>query len=469
MWKKQKKKRFFKSFICMVLAILLFVTNVPNLELVLKVMANPKPDRLTVEDKEEKAEHGSSDSEIKTETEITSLEKNTESAKENNLGQETGLGVTPMPDYVEMQSEPEQSADGMNMEETNHLNDNHSDYVKTVLPEDIVYDEIIEGDAILSDWIEIRDKKILYLGDVTINDFVKISNSTIRVSGQIILQSGGELQMENSTIWTDGDFRLTGGGIKGRQENVLVVMGGFYTQHSWDIPLGLTLELHGNFYHIEGSLNTKKSDWGQIVFAGEEEQHVSMGDGNLRNIVVSNREGKIHADTPLRGLELTHDTVIAGDEVVVTGNGNGYKLTIEGNFLGKGFNLNDSSHLYVQGEYRIQEIEGMEGVNYIPGIVSSGEAQIVVDKDFRIQKKDEDGNYGVTGEFLEPVISGSLRVVVKGDFYTQSVTVSNSISPEMTLEVYGDIHHVGNSYFRNKGLIVFAEKDEHHVSMGNSG
>lgn len=38
MWKKQKTKRIFKSFICMALAVLIFITDVPDLGLVLKVM-----------------------------------------------------------------------------------------------------------------------------------------------------------------------------------------------------------------------------------------------------------------------------------------------------------------------------------------------------------------------------------------------------------------------------------------------
>ena len=56
MWKKQKRKRIFKSFICLVLAVLIFITDVPDLGLVLKVMANPKPNQLTVAEEQAETE-----------------------------------------------------------------------------------------------------------------------------------------------------------------------------------------------------------------------------------------------------------------------------------------------------------------------------------------------------------------------------------------------------------------------------
>lgn len=103
--------------------------------------------------------------------------------------------------------------------------------------------------------------------------------------------------------------------------------------------------------------------YGKLIFAGDEEQHVSMGEyknATLDQIEISNQEGKIHADTPLWGIKLTHDTVIEGEDVLLTGDMDGYNLRIEKNYLSGGMVLSKNSVLNVEGDYRIQDKRLME-------------------------------------------------------------------------------------------------------------
>ena len=492
MWKKQKTKRIFKSFICMVLAVLIFIADVPDLGLVLKVMANPKPNQLAVvdgrvdvkteieseTDRVDKDEYNNRESNTTSEyntegiTEIETVEE-TESIETNSSEMiETELFETEKADRQEQPKESETVVENSSVKKV-------SEYVKTVIPEDIVYDEIIDGDTVLSSGGVLRDKKILYQGDVIVDSNVQFSNCTIRITGNMVMQSGS-LNAQNSIVWVDGTFRIqseseegeygdTAAYLTGGNNACIVVKGDFYTESINDnnqINKGLILELYGDFHHLgDSSFNRVSSAWGTLVFAGEKKQHVSMGTmrGKLKSIVVANHAGKIYADTPLWGAELTQDTTIAGEEVAVQGNGNGHKLTIEGDYLGTQFTLNNGSVLHVKGEYRIQEIEGRDCTL----IIGSESAQIVVDQDFRIQKKQSDGSYTETSAYLKT--SGELKIIVKGDFYTESKG-ENILCAGAILELHGNFHHIGDSSFNGvwpaNGTIVFAGEKEQHVSMG---
>ena len=259
--------------------------------------------------------------------------------------------------------------------------------------------------------------------------------------------------------------------MKTSGELKIIVKGDFYTESKGENILcaGAILELHGDFHHIgDSSFNGVWPANGTIVFAGEKEQHVSMGTmrGRLKSIVVANQAGKIYADTPLWGVELTQDTIIAGEEVAVQGYGNGHKLTIEGDYLGTQFTLNNGSVLHVKGEYRIQEIEGRDCTL----VIGSESAQIVVDRDFRIQKKQSDGSYTETSAYLKT--SGELKIIVKGNFYTESNNSENMLCKGGILELYGDFYLTGNSIFNVSwpadGKVVFAGDSFQHIIMDSN-
>ncbi|WP_394921449.1 RHS repeat-associated core domain-containing protein [uncultured Robinsoniella sp.] len=498
MWRKQKKKRMFRSFICMVLAILIFITDVPDLGLVLKVMANPRPNQLAVAeervdaeaemeletnrvDKEENTNRkNDTTSEYETEgiTEIETEEtESIETYSSENIDAE--LLETEMTDRQEQPKEPETE-----VESTESVGENSSvkkdpEYVKTVIPEDIVYDEIINGDTVLSSGGVISDKKLLYQGDVIFDSNVQFSNCTIRITGDVVMQSGS-LNAQNSIVWVDGTFRIqseseegkygdTAAYLTGGNNACVVVKGDFYTQSmniNNQINKGLILELYGNFHHLgDSSYNRLTNASGTLVFVGEKAQHVSMGsqNGKLKNIEIANSEGTINADTPLWGVDLTHDTVITGKEVDLEGRGNGYKLIIEGDFLGTQLKLNNGSTLHIKGDYRIQEIEGLNN-GYLYG---SDSAQILVDGDLRIQEKKEDGSFGETTAFL--CSAYELRIVVKGDFYTQSKGYENGISSDLTLELYGDFIQLDESFLNYNsslyGKVIFAGNGDQQIIM----
>lgn len=138
-----------------------------------------------------------------------------------------------------------------------------SEYVKTVIPEDIVYDEIIDGDTVLSSGGVIRNKKILYQCAVFVNSNIQFSNCTIKILGNLVMQSG-YLNVQNATVWVDGDFRIqslnekkeygaTAAYLTGGNNASIVVKGDFYTHSTYDkncIGMGSNLELHGDFYQL---------------------------------------------------------------------------------------------------------------------------------------------------------------------------------------------------------------------------
>lgn len=173
MWNKQKRKRIFKSFICMVLAVLIFIT-VPDWGLVLKVMANPKPNQLVIA--EEQAE-----TEVVTKSETDRIEYEYQERETSSEYEAEGIPETAN-EKTETKSVDTYTSENIETEMTEwqeHLKESEtevastesvgenssvkkvSEYVKTVIPEDIVYDEIIDGDTVLSSGGVIRDKKIL--------------------------------------------------------------------------------------------------------------------------------------------------------------------------------------------------------------------------------------------------------------------------------------------------------------------
>lgn len=456
MWKEQEKKRLLKSLICVVLAVLLFVMDVPDLGLVLKVMANPNPDQLMTLKETEETEIRQKDTETESgeSSIITERDSGSDLTVETESESESGQFESPETNVVEedtelFQTEGQKKDNGDNWQ---------SDYANKTIPEDIVYDEIIEGDTVLSGG-EYYKKKILYKGNVYIDNRVNFSYSTIRVTGNIVFQSGA-LESNESTIYVDGDFRIQSEDERGEYGSTqahlhansgthIVVGGDFYTQstnHSNEIDrYRSVLELHGNFNQVDESYF---KNYGKLVFAGEKDQHISMPLLNyplemslLGRIEVSNQEGKIYADTILWNIELTQDTVIGGEEVSLTGNTNGYNLKIDHNYLENGLILNKGSVLHIGGDYRLQ-------------------------------KKSVDGGYEETGCVLGA--EEGARIIVKGDFYTQSASKYNSLKPGAILELYGDFYQLGPTVLygiygindvAHFGTVIFAGNETQQITM----
>ena len=229
------------------------------------------------------------------------------------------------------------------------------EYEKTEIPEDIEYDEIIEGDVVITSNTTINNKKILYTGNVDIEASVTINNSIVRVEGTFVVKKGTlTIQGSNSIFYVDEDIR-----VQGKNENneyvvtsayirvqtgakLVVVVGDFYTESTNILNRILAearLELHGDFIHIGDTnfnSNIALSGLGEIVFVGEKEQHIAFGNvekTKIGKLVIQNKEKKLNVDTKVPDVCLTHDTVLVGEEVEIRNIiSNGNNLNIEGNF-----------------------------------------------------------------------------------------------------------------------------------------
>lgn len=459
---RKKGKRVLKSAVSIVLAVVLLASDIPDLGLTLRVMANPKPDQVTVNQKGETSGTGGSEEQH---PHGAAEEKKKEGHKEPDRKPAPQKGKVAGAEQPKKADGPKKAEEPKKAEQAKPAGQSPTDiweepafvapeYEKTALPEDTVYDEVVTGDTVITE--DIRNKKIWYQGDVTIGGNVSLRECTVKISGDLNLQSGS-LNVDSAvTLWVEGNFYIQAkneagertatkaylGGI-GKQSAV-VVKGDFYTESldsANQINQGNTLELYGNFHHLgESYFNIWPGLTGKTVFAGEAQQHISMGEGTnakLDRILVANKEGKLRADTTLWGVELMHDTVIGGTDVSLSGHTNGHHLKIEGSYLETDLSLEEGSVLLVEGDYRIQS-------------------------------RQPDGSYGETDRYLSLT---DAAVVVKGNFYTQSSSGLNAVSDKSVLRLHGDFHQIGGSFFNQHSLpgrIVFVGDRPQHVSMGEA-
>jgi hypothetical protein len=193
-----------------------------------------------------------------------------------------------------------------------------SDYTPVALPEDIVYDEIIEEDVVLGESEAIFGKKIWYKGNVTVRNNVSIRDGIVRIDGDFIIEDGS-FHLAYMTFMVEGDLRLQtlleddvygeGTGSLGIRSSSLVVKGDFYNQSAagyWPFGEDAVLELHGNLTNLSkaGFNSTHPRLYGKVVFAGEEEQHLFVEEVETRKarvgkIQVANAAGKLFLDSSI--------------------------------------------------------------------------------------------------------------------------------------------------------------------------
>jgi len=349
----------------------------------------------------------------------------------------------------------------------------------------------------LNDFTIVGDTSIQVLGGSgnnisIIGSFVITANAnqTVNSYHKIAVTENFNLRSGRFHIWDDlsvgGDFRIQGvdsnGNFIATNADVqlvnaakLTVYGDFYTQStfqgafSWGnwnttTPTTCILELHGDFNQI--GTNTfffhSKEEYFKIVFAGDGEQRISFdrynSSASLGRIEVVNTSQMIYLDTPTYKLHPLNDFTIAGDVNIQVLAGSNRTINIEGSL--------DVRH-GLKNRHKITVSENV--------YIQSGHLwvynNIVVHGDFRIQARDNNGDFGVTSARVW--IESDIRLTVCGDFYTQTTNSGtfgggSSAKPSI-FELHGDFYQIGtNTFFRhtnNGHITVFAGGGGQHVSF----
>ena len=387
-------------------------------------------------------------------------------------------------------------------------NEEDTVYTPTTLPDGIVYDEIIEGDWVVSAGTTKNNTKILVTGDLIINATLNINgNSIIHVQGSTVI-NGNTTTAANALLYVDGDLRIQK--IEGNSytttsaslstSGITVVKGDFYAQTTAysSTNTGLIrdlsiLELHGDFYQI-GATNNFRGHYarnstiaqGKIIFVGEEEQYISFDrydtSAIMGRIAVANQYNRINLLTPVYGMLLTDDITINGDANLLGVNTNEQTLTVNGNLIlygaitanGKLIVNNDLSFSAASTTFSGAGLEVIVYGNLVTNTcnlsISNG-ALLDVHGDMRLQTDNGDGTYSKASTGL--VVNSDSRVIVRGTFYTQTTYYSgtrNVTSGTGILELKGNFAQLGTStesYFsRTSGsTILFSGTEDQHVSF----
>ena len=380
----------------------------------------------------------------------------------------------------EEEQQLDQTLDGQSEEEAADQNEGHS--TNTIDLSAYTFDEIVEGDVVISKTTTISGKRILYTGNLTIMANVTVKSPVV-VLGTVNIGSG--YLSITSDLAVGGDFRIqaqdgdgnyieTSGYLRLAAGSKLSVYGDFYVQTISTLSIGSgtssnpsILELHGDFRQV-GTNTIFRQALGNLktVFSGDGEQHVSFDriDSNAEFcwIEVSNERQAIYLDTPIYSLRPLNSFAIVGDLEVARMDGNDCVLDIFGSFIPKG-SLSINNSLNITGDATIDSDVSIYRDMYVGG-------------DVRVQRPDGNGNYGETkAKFF---ISRGVKVTVLGDFYAQSTNshfiggfYSYGLTDDVSvLELHGNFTQIGSAtrftpYFNYLHKTIFAGDGEQHVSF----
>lgn len=305
----------------------------------------------------------------------------------------------------------------------------------------------ISGDTVLT-----SDKIVsnLYINSGTLN----LNGYTLTVKGNVYLGSNGSrtyLNINNGKLYVDGNFnmcRTNGGYGEGyltmtNSDDYICVNGDFYvyTYYNYSSLTNGTLEVKGNFTQRQYSYadNFNPSGSHRVLLSGEGLQTVSFARTESRFNILEVRnysaEGVVFS-TPVTmnkyidngcnvtfsngertGWMLETDETIEGDLNLSTGvlDLNGHKLTITGNLIHSGGTvLVNGGELEVQGDYRVQALNGTNYTN------STGVLNMTNEAD---------------------------TVKVMGQFVMQSTASHSGKLTAGTLEIGGNLTQAGANYY----------------------
>ncbi len=331
-------------------------------------------------------------------------------------------------------------------------------------------------DRVLSEDLEIGGT--LYLNGGTLN----LNGHTLTVKGNVYLSANGSytyLNVNKGKLYADGNFNMsyTNGNYSSgyltmtNAEDYICVNGDFYvyTYNSYSNLTNGTIEVKGNFtqrsYNSYGWSNFAPSGNHKVILSGESLQTVDFARTESRFNVLEiqnySDEGVVFktnvtivelidndcnvsfANGERSGWTLEADETIEGDVNLARGtlDLNGHKLTITGNLIHSGGTvLVNGGELEVQGDYRVQALNGTSYTN------STGVLNMTNEAD---------------------------TVRVMGQFVMQSTASHSGKLTAGTLEIGGNLTQAGaNSYnFCTSGshTVILNGTEKQTVSINDNG
>ena len=252
----------------------------------------------------------------------------------------------------------------------------------------------------------------LYLNGGTLN----LNGHTLTVKGDVYLSAGGStcyLNINKGKLYVDGNFNMrstNGNGGFGyltmtNSEDYVCVNGDFYVYSYYNSNLtNGTLEIRGNFTQKSSYYGDNFAPGGshKVVLSGENLQTVNFTNTesrfNILEIQNYSDEGVVFKTTATigefidngcnvsfangerSGWTLEADETIEGDVNLARGtlDLNGHKLTITGNLIHSGGTvLVNGGELEVQGDYRVQALNGTSYTNSTGVLNMTNEADTV--------------------------------------------------------------------------------------------
>ena len=326
----------------------------------------------------------------------------------------------------------------------------------------------------------------------------------IFVGGGSVLASGGDIRIQKAS---SGSYVASTGRMIAFDADSKIICGGdFYTQSTGYLKTGYgngVLEFHGNFQQLGTTyfypgFEAEKPGIGKIVFKGEEEQHVSFArrayNTTLGRIAVANDPGCLNIDSSLFWVSLAGNATLKAATLNTIGlDTNGYTATLTG-----GLNLTSGN---IDGRLEVAGHMSCLGLTSVSGRMEAGgtlqiPGSLHVETNGRVNTQNNTlisgrlaagGTYytggnlimettyanGITGTSHGSVnlYQDTSKIIVQGNFRTQSTTYSYWGYHSGTLELHGNFAQVGEQscFIQPEGTdfkLVFASKGNQSVSFG---
>lgn len=288
------------------------------------------------------------------------------------------------------------------------------------------------------------------------NHSMDLNGYQLKVMGNI-RHSGGKINFNKGEMLCKGDYTLDGDGslVMNNQNDYFCVEGDFTYQSLYDrqsMNAGI-IEIKGDFTqkkHSDGNesnfiptgthkvilsgskcqkvhFDSPTSYFNQVVLQNTSEKGI-QSDGLINSISMERNSTVIVTETDgTYGWKLSRDEIFEGDLLLIgdTLDLNGYSLTVKGNLI----HMNGSIHinegcLSIEGDYRLQ----------------------------RVLK--QDGEYGASSAVLS-MLEAEDRLIVGGDFVTESTISHNTYLQQGIVEVMGDV--IQKKYNKDDNLAMTSD------------
>lgn len=285
-----------------------------------------------------------------------------------------------------------------------------------------------------------------------------VIDKELYIGGDIYNEGSGHIVMNGGKLTVNGNYDMpyswyTYGVDMTHDEDYVKICGNFnYSPYYSTTMSAGTLEVQGDFTVLRG-LNGCKNH--KVILSGNNKQSVNINkDSSIGTLELLNKsDDGIYAETIINkqklirngckisykdlegeyGWTLEDDELYEGDLVIIDDslNLNGHKLTVTGDIVHIGGNIEiNGGQLICKGNYR-QQARVMQNGEYV---YTQGSSILCMNN--------EDD-----------------RVVVYGDYITESIAQQNGYMTDGTLEVYGNIETVGEA------KTSFCASDKHTLKL----